>query len=192
MPQAHMDRYAKKLELEPDRPLPFSPVIHSHLPSSKKDRHLGSGIQVSKKSKNHHASPTLTQCRCRRRGQQRRTNDVRRVQRQPIDPLPQRQRQGLPSPLGGILTLLTDPRHTLDHPRLAHEPLLQLRWHPGHDLPVVPGWVSEIAARVCAGGCGDGGGAPEVVGGVGQEVWRCWRREEVVVGGGEDGGREAG
>lgn len=87
---------------------------------------------------------------------------VRRIQRQPIHPLPQLRRQGL---LAGRI----QPRHSLDF-LTAHELLLQLTRDTGDDLTVVPPRVAKVGPGA-GGGAVHWGGAPDVVGGVAQEIW---------------------
>ncbi len=61
MPQALLDRYAKKKPRarSSSPPCPYL-IIPSHRHISKKDQHLGSGTQISKQNpKHHHASQPL-------------------------------------------------------------------------------------------------------------------------------------
>jgi hypothetical protein len=70
--------------------------------------------------------------------------------------------------------LLSDPRHALHHPRLAHECLVQLRRHARYDATIVaPRAFAEIYSVSIGfpiGGRRGGGGAPKVFGGVGEKV----------------------
>lgn len=91
---------------------------------------------------------------------------------QPIQFLSQRQRQRLSRPRL-LLTPLGDPRHALDHPRLAHEALVQFRWESCNDAVVVAPFPEiAIAVGFAFGRCcyGGGGSAPEMFGGVREEV----------------------
>lgn len=73
-----------------------------------------------------------------------------------------------------LSTLLCDPRHPLDHLRLAHEGLVQFRRHSRHDAVIVSApalaEIASVSVRVAVRGSGGGGSAPEMVGGIGEEV----------------------
>lgn len=70
--------------------------------------------------------------------------------------------------------LLSDPRHALHHPRLAHECLVQLCRHARHDAMIVAprafAKICSVSVRLPVGGSRGGGGAPKVFGGVREEV----------------------